>query len=399
VIVYISEMPVSTIRNKQNTLPTLLTYFFGIVGVALIVFFGGEVIKNIGNLRGKSGLTVEVSYGDAQVLVEQKIVGKTPFESKTIKSGSNTILIRNEAREYQTNIDFLPAKKDLIPAVGIIRDLGVSDIFSSGQEFWFDKQSPQDSLRIISEPSGASIFLDGTKIGETPFSSQNISAGDYELKISHDGHEPQIARISVQEGYTLNGSIKLFPYPLVGNLTSFADSPNLYNIGSDNAVINSDTQTWAKAVVYWNQTRGIGIDEVGLNKEKVFDYFVDYKGNIFSSNAEPIITTEDFKMLVDAKRGAYLGRTIDGEGLTKEAGNAFLALLNEGIAEKTATVSNTPTGWLRVRSGPSLSGTEITKVDVGETFPVLEESTGWVKIRISESQEGWVSSTYVELSE
>jgi len=392
-------MAVSTIRNKQNTLPTLLIYFFGIVGIALVVFFGGELIKNLGSLGGKSGLAVEVSYGDAQVLVNNKIVGKTPFESKSIKPGTNTVLIRNETREYQTSIKFLPAKKDLIYAVGVIRDLGVSDIFSSGQEFWFDKESPEDSLRVISEPSGAEVYLDETKIGVTPFSSQNISSGDYELKISHTGYEPQIARISVHKGYTLNGLIKLFPYPISGTVTEFAQYSGLYDLSSDNDTIVSDTQVWAKAVSYWNQTRGVNIDDVGENKENVFGYFIDFKGNIFDSNGESIVTTEDFQRLQGAERGGYLGRGIDGDNLTKEAQEAFSSLSGLAVSGKTATVLSTPTGWLRVRSAPNLSGTEITTVNVGDTFPVIEEGTGWVKINISEDTQGWVSSIYIELSE
>ena len=392
-------MAVSTIRNKENTLPTLLIYFFGIVGIALVVFFGGELIKNLGSLGGKSGLAVEVSYGDAQVLVNNKIVGKTPFESKSIKPGTNTVLIRNETREYQTSIKFLPAKKDLIYAVGVIRDLGVSDIFSSGQEFWFDKESPEDSLRVISEPSGAEVYLDETKIGVTPFSSQNISSGDYELKISHTGYEPQIARISVHKGYTLNGLIKLFPYPISGTVTEFAQYSGLYDLSSDNDTIVSDTQVWAKAVSYWNQTRGVNIDDVGENKESVFGYFIDFKGNIFDSNGESIVTTEDFQRLQGAERGGYLGRGIDGDNLTKEAQEAFSSLSGLAVSGKTATVLSTPTGWLRVRSAPNLSGTEITTVNVGDTFPVIEEGTGWVKINISEDTQGWVSSIYIELSE
>ena len=392
-------MAVSTIRNKQNTLPTLLIYFFGIVGIALVVFFGGELIKNLGSLGGKSGLAVEVSYGDAQVLVNNKIVGKTPFESKSIKPGTNTVLVRNETREYQTSIKFLPAKKDLIYAVGVIRDLGISDIFSSGQEFWFDKESPEDSLRVISEPSGAEVYLDGTKIGVTPFSSQNISSGDYELKISHTGYEPQIARISVHKGYTLNGLIKLFPYPISGTVTEFAQYSGLYDLSSDNDTIVSDTQVWAKAVSYWNQTRGVNIDDVGENKESVFGYFIDFKGNIFDSNGESIVTTEDFERLQGAERGGYLGRGIDGDNLTKEAQEAFSSLSGLAVSGKTATVLSTPTGWLRVRSAPNLSGTEVTTVNVGDIFPVIEEGTGWVKINISEDTQGWVSSIYIELSE
>ena len=66
---------------------------------------------------------------------------------------------------------------------------------------------------------------------------------------------------------------------------------------------------------------------------------------------------------------------------------------------KQAKIKTTPTGWLRVRSEPSLDGTEITRVDTGGIYRVLEEQTGWVKIRVSDTSEGWVSADYVELVE
>ena len=392
-------MAISTIRGNDSPFSTVLIYFLGVLGIALTVFFGGELIRNLTGLGGKSGLMVDVTSGEAQVLINDQIAGKTPFESKTIKSGNNTIIIRNETQQYQTNIKFLPSKKDVLYTVGIIRDLGVSDTFSSGQELWFDKDGATDTIRIVSEPSGAAIYIDGSEIGETPFSSSAITAGDYELKISYPGYESQTARINVQKDYTLNGSIKLFPYPATPVVEVFEGSPNLYNISLDNEVVTSNTEAWVKGLIYWNITRGINIDDVGLNKEKLFDYFVDYKGGIFDLDGNPVLTQQDFEKLKDLKRGAYLGRISDGEGLTQQAKEALDTLATFGVASKTATIKTTSLGWLRVRESPSLNGTEVTRVNSGNSYTVLAQEGDWVKIKVSDTVEGWVYSTYVDLSE
>lgn len=64
------------------------------------------------------------------------------------------------------------------------------------------------------------------------------------------------------------------------------------------------------------------------------------------------------------------------------------------------TIKETPTGWLRVREEPSASATEVARVSPGETFPYLnEQKSGWYKIEYATSKEGWVSGTYVELTE
>lgn len=63
-------------------------------------------------------------------------------------------------------------------------------------------------------------------------------------------------------------------------------------------------------------------------------------------------------------------------------------------------ILDTPTGFLRVRGGPSTSFEEVVQVEPGERFPYLEtdEDTGWFKIEL-EDQEGWVSNQYAEIVE
>jgi hypothetical protein len=61
-------------------------------------------------------------------------------------------------------------------------------------------------------------------------------------------------------------------------------------------------------------------------------------------------------------------------------------------------ILDTPTGFLRVRGGPSTAYEEIAQVEPGERYPYLEtdEGTGWFKIDI-DGEEGWVSNQYVEI--
>jgi len=391
-------MSVSTISNDKNSFSTALMYFLGIVGVALVVFFGGGLLRNIFGFGSKAILSVDVTNGKAGVLLNGKSIGETPFESKTINPGTNTITIKNDTQQYQTSVKFLPSTKGVSFAVGIIRDLGISDVFSSGQELWFDKDNPTDTLKVVSDPSGATVYIDGSEVGKTPFSSSIVTTGDYELKVALAGYETQTSRIHVQKGYTLNASIKMFPYPVPPVMKVFEGSPSLYDATTDNTSVSTDTEAWVKGILYWNQTRGINIDDVGLNKETVFDYFIDYKGNVFGADGKQLISQTDLQSLKDAKRGAYLGRSTDGTGLTKEAKAALDNLLAQGVTAKTATIKNTGTGWLRVRSSAGLNGTEIARATTGQTYPVLSETTGWVKIKVSETVEGWVSADYVTLS-
>lgn len=56
------------------------------------------------------------------------------------------------------------------------------------------------------------------------------------------------------------------------------------------------------------------------------------------------------------------------------------------------TVSDTPTGFLRVRNAPS--GKELGKIDPGKKYPVLESKSGWLKLLMDDGSFGWVSGKY-----
>lgn len=64
------------------------------------------------------------------------------------------------------------------------------------------------------------------------------------------------------------------------------------------------------------------------------------------------------------------------------------------IAEAGVKILDTPTGFLRVRA--SIGGSEIGQVTPGETYPLVEEKSGWFAITFEEGKTGWISSDYAE---
>ena len=59
-------------------------------------------------------------------------------------------------------------------------------------------------------------------------------------------------------------------------------------------------------------------------------------------------------------------------------------------------IKDTPTGWLRVREKATTASEELTRVDPGEMYPLLDEESGWYKITYEDDQEGWISGRYAE---
>src|SRR3989344_2443376 len=256
-------------QNKPKAIK-ILVYVVLVVGMGLIVYFGGDVIKNLGNLRGKSALSITVLEGEAKVLLNNEEIGKTPLESQTIRSGENKVTVKGDAISYETSINFLPNTQ-----VVINRDLGVSDVFSSGQDFWMEKSDGTAVLNVITEPSKASVYIDNTKGGETPYSPRTLIDREYDLRLEAAGYESQSARIKIQAGHKLSISVRLFPSPVPAKIALLEGADSLYDIYSANPAATANPATWVKAILYWNKIRGINLSGAGVNKDPVFDYFID----------------------------------------------------------------------------------------------------------------------------
>ncbi len=386
-------MAVSTIYQTKPSAPnkvsTFLVYGLLLLGIGAAIYFGADFIRNLAALRGKSSLIVETMHGEGEVYVNGELVGKTPLNSSEIKPGDNRLVLKDPNSEYEVNINFVPSTE-----VVVKRDLGISNLFSGGLNFWLERNDSDIVLSIISEPAGADVYVDGTKVGTTPYSSSELSTGEYDLRIEKAGHETQTARIEINNGHKLNVSTNLFAKPVPEKVELLPDSTNIYDVHSDNINITSNTSTWVKAIIYWNQTRGVNLSGLGVNKDRVFDFYLDYAGNLYDADGKPV-DTANAAILENAKTGAYLRNSTDSAGFSEKARETYLGL--GAVGGKQATILETGVGWLRVRSEPSLNGTEVARVNVGDTLSVLEESPGWVKIKVDDTTEGWVSDTYVSI--
>lgn len=112
-----------------------------------------------------------------------------------------------------------------------------------------------------------------------------------------------------------------------------------------------------------------------LDEQKSF--FLD-----FSDSEEKNIIEEEEKTVVD-------------NGITD------IVIEDAILQEVRVLITETPTGWLNTRIGPGLGYEQITRVNPGEEYQLLEESNDWYKINIPPQEEGggeaiqaWITSQY-----
>lgn len=380
-----------TITLDKSKLGAILAGIFIIAGVGVL----GFVAFRQGWFKPKnqaSALSVNSLFGELEVSLDGENMGKTPYYSDALKAGKVSLLLTGDQGSFSTQLTLNPGTMTVVN-----RAVGPSETFSAGEIIWLEPTADKKeiSLSVISSPEGAKVFIDGTAVGLTPLTTNQITAGEHSVKVSKDGFAERIVKVKTQEGYRLNISSQLIlkPFPS-GELQKISKAETsrwtVFDLSLDGAV-PTDPASWAKGVVFWQ-------DLFKATTPVEFEYLVDALGGLYDKSGDSTATSSAQKKETEEVFAiGYLGKK--GEEITPEAMQVLSGLAQQISGEALAAgaqveIQETGTGWLRVRSEPGLTGTEVTKVNVGEKFPLLEEKSGWYKIKLSDGQEGWVISQY-----
>lgn len=172
-----------------------------------VLLFGGYKLLSLKS-SGVAGLKVN-SSPNASIFLNDKLLGKTPFDDK-YSSGEYILKlipegISNQTISWQGKINLNPS---LLTYVN--RELGTSELTSAGEILVLEKISQSTAqLAVVSQPDGATVTIDGQEKGNTPLSPIDVSAGEHEVAVSSPGFSGRTVRISAVTGYKLLANIQL----------------------------------------------------------------------------------------------------------------------------------------------------------------------------------------------
>ncbi len=140
------------------------------------------LMNNIGTLSLVSDPTA------AEVEIDGQAYGSTPFRD-FVEQGQHKIrLTKNGYKPYEK-------------VVTVNRD--------ELTEVEANMETLPGSLAIDSEPTGASLFINGIDYGVTPYKRDVIEAGDYTIRLTMDGHDPLEQTITVHPGEPMSRTFTL----------------------------------------------------------------------------------------------------------------------------------------------------------------------------------------------
>lgn len=236
-------------------------------------------------------------------------------------------------------------------------------------------------LQINCQPQ-ATIFLDGRHLGQTPFENTNLKPGEYLLKLV-----PEASGLaSWEQKIKLTRGIKTIINQKLAETQEFASGEILTLESLANpklialAIISSPSEALVKIDGVTRGFTPISIEDITEGNHRINLTLPGYL-----EKEVQIKTLLGKKLIIDIKMAKE-------KLLVEEATPS--AEKEEALEVPYVEIKETPTGWLRVRMGPSLSATEAAKINPGEKYPLLDEEGGWLKIRYQDNQEGWISGRY-----
>lgn len=242
---------------------------------------------------------------------------------------------------------------------------------------------PIGSLQINSLPK-AEVFLNGTKVGLTPYLLEKASPGEYQIKLA--------ATSLIWET-----KVQIFP----GVLTFVSREMGSGVEDSAGQILTLEkipnNQTCELAVISDPGDSFVSLD--GLEKGKATALFKDLscgdKVMVVSASgfADQVISA---KLTLGLRLNAVVKlRKLDYLPPSEMALTIIPASPSTSVASQSAKVAETPTGFLRVRAASNSSALEIGRVNSGQTLQILSKDTDWVKIKF-DNGEGWVSANYLK---
>jgi hypothetical protein len=300
-----------------------LLFLLGIIGSIFGIF------KLISIRSPKQGVLKVTSTPEAGIFLENKHIGKTPFEDKINEGEYNIRLVPestiNSLSSWQGRIKL---KHNLLTYVNA--DLSDSDFTTATDIIWLEKITGNTSqIAVTTNPDGASIFLDGQSKGSSPLLMSDIKPSEHSILISSPGFRTRQLKVITHEGYKLVASIKL--------------------------ALTSGTM----------------------------------ENSTFATDDAKLTATSAASISATLTPSIIVNQNVNGKSSSKSA----------DIVEPNKpyiVISETPTGFLRVRMEPYTNATESAKVNPGEKYSIIDSKNGWYQIKYDAKNIGWVSGLYVK---
>lgn len=162
--------------------------------VVLVIRFSSKFEELVLGIKQKSGISILSTPTEATVYIDNKEVGKTPYENKDLDVKDILVKIQKDTASWEGKISLVGGT-----IIVINRDLS-KDISSSAGETLTLKKGK--GITIVSSPTEANIEVDGKVYGKTP-KTLDIPSGEHTVLLSHTNYLNRSIKANLPDGFNL----------------------------------------------------------------------------------------------------------------------------------------------------------------------------------------------------
>lgn len=279
-------------------------------------------------------------------------------------------------------------KKRLLLGLSII--LVATGLFLLIRVIYSFKDIEKGGLQVTANTNGK-VYLNGNLIGSLPLRkvdpSDTLPTGNYEIRVDPEDKSlsTYTARISINGG-VLTAVDKTFLPGSLGSayvLTlekSSNPKPQIEITSIPTGALVTIDSVPAGATPYSSNSLSASEHEVEIQKEG------------FAKKTIRVRTVENHVLVLSATLGTgEIGS--EPQFNTPEASPSAIPIPTTP-QKSQITILSTPNGFLRVRSGPATTFSEVARVKTGQTYTMTDEQSGWYEIQLEDGSSGWISSQY-----
>lgn len=265
-------------------------------------------------------------------------------------------------------------------------------------------------LRVYASPA-STVFVDAQAIDKTPL-THSLAPGEYQIKLiplaDDDPTSGSTAtswegrvRVDAFAQTVLRLELRNTEVESAGELLTVIPSQNPVSAGMGEILV--ETEPTGAIVSYDGQDVGVSpflIQNATVGVHEISVYAPRFRRRSAQIRVQPggYVTRVEFFLGIDSE----YGQKFPFAEALEASRSASLPDVPKAPASPTPTpkvvgivVLETPTDFLRVREAGTFGAREIAQIRPGETYVYIGEERGWTNIKLTDGQEGWVSSEYV----
>ncbi|OGC93096.1 hypothetical protein A3D85_02270 [Candidatus Amesbacteria bacterium RIFCSPHIGHO2_02_FULL_47_9] len=246
-------------------------------------------------------------------------------------------------------------------------------------------------LKVESTPP-SQVFINNQLVGNTPI-DKVLPAGEVTIKLIPDSTSSAISAYQTK--------IQLTPQTYTVIKRDFGDSDSLTAGETVSLLPQSTGKTSLSIVTSYPVSASVTVDDqpqgftpLSLADIAPGDRKIVISAPGYSSRVIYVKAVTGYKLAVSAKLKESPLAKLD----LFPRPSPVLATASASLEspDSFVTVLDTPTGFLRVRSGPGLNKSEIGQIKPGEKYPLLSASSDWyqIQVKLESTSSGWISSQY-----